>query len=270
MPTHLHRAMIALRVALIIGLVPEIATAASYQVQSGDTLSEIAEIYGVSPIDLAVHNDLADPNLIVAGTTLDLPVSAGAVPAKEGMDYQIQPGATLEGIAARFGTSVAALLAANPEIADPDQIQAGAMLSIVPGEHPVAALLRETASRHGLDPTLLQAMAWQESGWRQDAVSSAGAIGLLQLRPSTAAWVARDIVGAPLDVVGSAADNAEAGAALFAWLLARADDEDLALAYYVQGQGSVARDGLYAETRAYIAAVKALRGYIARYGRPPA
>ena len=92
----------------------------------------------------------------------------------------------------------------------------------------------------------------------------------MQLLPETAAWVSSDLAGTPLDVVGSAADNAEAGAVLFAWLLARSGDEDLALAHYVQGQGSVAREGLYQQTREYIADVQALRAYIARYGRPPA
>lgn len=269
MSIHFKCVAIGLCAALAMGPLPALAAAATYQVLPGDTLSEIAATYGLSSTDLAARNDLADPDLLVVGTLLDLPIGAGIASAEVSTAYRVQAGDTLEGIAARFGTSVAALLAANPELDDADQIQAGAVLSIATGDHPVAALLRDAANRHGLDPILLQAIAWQESGWQQDTVSSAGATGLLQLRPTTAAWVAHDIVGAPLDVVGSAADNAEAGAALFAWLLERADDEDMALAYYVQGQGSVARDGLYAETRAYIAAVKALRGYIARYGRPP-
>ena len=133
----------------------------------------------------------------------------------------------------------------------------------------IAVLLRDTARRYGLDPALVQAVAWQESGWRQGAVSPAGAIGVMQLLPPTAAWVAEDLVGRPLDIEGSAADNILAGVALLSWLLDFAGDEDLALAYYVQGQGNVARDGIYAETWGYIAAVNGTRNHIARFGTPP-
>lgn len=269
MATRLRHTAIALLVALALGLVPRVTTAATYLVQPDDTLSEIAASCGVSPADLAAHNGLADPDLIVAGAVLTIPASAD-VPTVTGAEtYQIQPGDTLSGLAARFGTSVSAFQGANPAIGDPDQIQAGAVLRLAPDASPVAALLSAAAARYGLDPALLQAIAWQESGWRQDAVSPAGAVGLLQLLPATGDWVAREIVGTPLDIVGSAADNAEAGAAYFSWLLAQADDENLALAYYVQGQASVARDGLYPETRAYSAAVAALRSHFARDSRPP-
>src|SRR5262245_36702488 len=263
MPTRSRRAALVLQLALACALVPQAAAAATYLVRPGDTLSAIAARHGVSTADLAALNGLADPDRLAAGATLALPAGAD-------LAYRVRPGDTLEGIAAASGISVAALLAANPAIDDPALIHAGAVLTLPDGAHPTAALLRAAALRHGLDPALVQAVAWQESGWRQEAVSPAGAVGLMQLRPTTAAWVARALVGAPLDVAGSAADNAEAGAALLTWLLALAGDEDLALAYYVQGQGSVARDGLYPQTRAYIADVRALRAHFARQGRPPA
>ena len=269
MPARFRRAALALRVALALGVVPQVTVAAAYVVQPGDTLGEIAGRHGVSTARLAVHNGLAEPDRLAAGAVLDLPAGEGAAPADAGGTYRVRPGDALEGIAAAFGTSVPALLAANPAITDPDVIVAGAVLAIPAASNPAADTLRAAALRHGLDPALVQAVAWQESGWQQWAVSPAGARGLMQLLPETGAWVAGDLVGAPLDVAGSAADNAEAGAALLAWLLALAGDENLALAYYVQGQGSVARDGLYPETRAYIADVRALRAYIARHGQPP-
>jgi LysM repeat protein len=270
MPARFRRAVIALRVALVLGVMPQVAVAADYVVRPGDTLSELAERHGVATADLAARNGLADPDRIAAGAVLALPVNESVAPAVTDEIYRVRPGDTLGGIAASFGTSVPALLAANPDVADPDMVYAGAVLAIPAAPHPAAAILRAAALRHGLDPALVQAVAWQESGWQQGAVSPAGAIGLLQLLPGTAAWVASDLVGAPLDVAGSATDNAEAGAALLAWLLALAGDEDLALAYYVQGQGSVAREGLHPETRAYVADVQALRAYIARHGHPPA
>lgn len=269
MPCRFHRATVALRLALAVALVPQVAVAATYRVQAGDTLDEIAAAHGVSSAELVALNALADPNLIIAGAALTIAPSAQARVTSARV-YRVQTGDTLEGIAATFGTSVDALLATNPEIADPDVIAAGALLTIPAPVPPGGDLLRAAALRHGLDPALVQAVAWQESGWQQGVVSPAGAVGMMQLLPETAAWVARDLVGTPLDVAGSAADNAEAGAALLSWLLKLAGNEDLALAYYVQGQGSVARNGLHPQTRAYVADVKALRAYIARHGRPPA
>ena len=75
--------------------------------------------------------------------------------------------------------------------------------------------------------------------------------------------------GAPLDVAGSASDNVEAGAALLSWLIDHAGSEELALAYYFQGQGSVERSGVQPTTQRYVDSVLAIRGHIVRYGGPP-
>ena len=270
---------LSLRVALAAVVLAHATVASALAttriVQPGETLSEIAAAYAVPLPDLVAANGIADPDRILAGAVLTIPDGAagsrafGGAPSSRAGEYRVVPGDTLEGIATTFGTSVAGLLAANPAIVDPSEIFAGQVLAIPAGETPVAGLLRRAAIEYGLDPALVQAVAWQESGWQQGAVSPAGAYGIMQLLPDTAAWVARDIVGRPLDAANSAADNALAGTALLAWLLDLADDEDLALAYYVQGQGSVARDGIYPETRSYIANVRAIQRYIARYGGPP-
>lgn len=279
MSKRLQRAAIALHLALTVGLLPQPTVAAtSYRVQAGDTLGEIAEAYGVSPAAIVAVNSLADPNLILAGTALTIPTGAGSPGGA--VTYRVLTGDTLSEIAELYGTSVPALLATNPALTDPDRIVAGQVLTVASAERgpseaalpygrTTEAILRGAADRYGLDPALVQAIAWQESGWQQDAVSPARALGLMQILPETAAWLASDIVGRPLDVAGSATDNAEAGAALLAWLLDQTADEALALAFYVQGQGSVARNGIYPETRQYIAAVQAIRRHIALNGEPP-
>ena len=237
-----------------------------HTVLPGESLSEIAAAYDVSPESVAAANAIADVDLIYAGAALVIPDDGPAAPPSRAA-YRVQPGDTLDGIAATFDVSAAQLLAANPEIADPDLIVAGQVLAIPAMD--IAGLLARHAARYGLDPALVQALAWQESGWQQALVSPAGAVGVMQLLPETAAWVSDDIVGAPLDVAGSASDNVEAGAALLSWLLDHAGSEELALAYYFQGQGSVERSGVQPTTQRYVDSVLAIRGHIVRYGGPP-
>jgi LysM repeat protein len=90
------------------------STSGGYVVQPGDTLSAIAAREGVSVGSLAAANGL-DPNgILVSGSTLSLsgaPAAATSSPATGG--YVVQPGDTLSAIAARAGTSVGSLAAAN-------------------------------------------------------------------------------------------------------------------------------------------------------------
>ena len=249
----------------------------------GDTLSEIAEDYGVSIAALATANGITDENRIYAGDWLIIPdgsITASASTVTVAVSYIVRDGDTLEGIAASLGTTLGSLLRANPEIADPDLIFAGQSLRI-PGvaggvlvlprvpRAEVAVLLTRYAGRYELDPALVQALAWQESGWQQDAVSPSGAIGVMQVLPETGAWVGTEIVGRPLDIAGSASDNILAGVAFLDWLIDRSGSEEDALSLYVQGQGSVARVGILPETQAYLDNVLAIRDYIARSGTPP-
>ncbi len=61
---------------------------------------------------------------------------------------------------------------------------------------PYARLIERAADRHGVDPSLVHALIEVESSYRPDAVSTAGAMGLMQLMPHTAR---RYGVGDPLD-----------------------------------------------------------------------
>ncbi|MDO9379134.1 MAG: transglycosylase SLT domain-containing protein [Nocardioidaceae bacterium] len=118
---------------------------------------------------------------------------------------------------------------------------------------PYAKLFTTAGAKHGVDPTLLAAVAKQESGYRPDAVSPAGARGLMQLMPSTARGLG----------VANSMDPAQAvdGAArLLKDLLGDFGRVDLALAAYNAGPGAVRRyDGIppYAETQKYVRAVLA-------------
>ena len=104
----------------------------TYTVQSGDTLSGIAAKFGTSWQTLQQLNGIADPNLIYPGQVLKLPGGAPSLsvtPSPSVTTYTIQPGDTLSGIAAQYGTSVSNLVALNG-IANPDVIYAGQTIRI--------------------------------------------------------------------------------------------------------------------------------------------
>ena len=120
---------------------------------------------------------------------------------------------------------------------------------------PYAGEVRAAAAKHRLTPALLHALIAQESAYRNDAVSSAGAQGLMQLMPATAErFGVRD--------THSPHQNINAGAAYLRLLLDRYDQNlELALAAYNAGEGAVdkyqGKIPPYAETRRYVPAVKA-------------
>ena len=109
---------------------------------------------------------------------------------------------------------------------DPDMIDSAAPRS----SEPIASLIATYATQYALDPALLQAVIKVESNFNSDAVSSKGAIGLMQLMPLTAAALH---VLDPFDPK----DNIRAGAALLRLLLDRfGGDLSLALAAYHVGE----------------------------------
>jgi tyrosinase len=110
-----------------------------YVVQQGDTLTAIAGRFGVSLAALTAANPrIANPNLIFSGQIITVP---GREPAP-GPAYVVQHGDTLTAIAGRFGVSLAALTAANPQITNPDRIFPGQILttSIVYVRHDIWTL----------------------------------------------------------------------------------------------------------------------------------
>jgi soluble lytic murein transglycosylase len=128
------------------------------------------------------------------------------------------------------------------------------------------------ARNYDLEPHLVAAVIYQESKFDADAVSSSGAVGLMQLLPSTAqgiadrtggsGWHEQDLLDPEL--------NVRYGSWYLRHLLDKYDDEELALAAYNAGQTNVDRwrargVGIqFAETRHYVERVQELKRVYAR------
>ena len=142
------------------------------------------------------------------------------------------------------------------------------------------AIVRGHSRNYQLDPALLAAVIYQESKFRAHARSSSGAVGLMQLLPSTAEGIAVHTGGTKFRV--SDLDDPEINVRYGSWylrhLLDKYGDERTALAAYNAGQENVDHwraegKGIeFAETRHYVKRVEHLktlyrRGYRAQlYG----
>lgn len=132
-----------------------------------------------------------------------------------------------------------------------------ALLSMnLPSRDQMQTMVRDVAASMGVDPALALAVAQQESGFDPTAVSPANAIGVMQVIPSSGLW-AGDLVGRQLNLLDPR-DNVTAGVAILRALERTSDDLPTAIASYYQGAGSVSRNGMYDDTRRYVANVQTL------------
>jgi LysM repeat protein len=244
-----------------------------YTVADGDTLSEIAERFGMSVEALAETNGIVDPDFILSGEVLLIPrpdhgTSSGAVGTPQisgGATYTVEVGDTLSEIAEHFGVPAVSIVEAN-DLADPHFILEGQTLTIPVVESPlvrpvapeVEALLEQFAATEGLDPGLVKALAYVESGWNQGVVSSTGAVGVMQIQPSTGHWLERDVFGYDLNIETSAYDNIRAGVRYLRLMHDLTDDSNAAIAAYYQGYAALDLGILYEDTIQYVASVNAI------------
>jgi soluble lytic murein transglycosylase-like protein len=134
--------------------------------------------------------------------------------------------------------------------------------AMVPPERAaLKTVLLQAAKENGLPPDLVLAQAWAESSWQDAVVSSADAVGVLQLTQPTVDFVSRQLLRLdhPLDPL-NAADNARMGARYLRHLLTRTNNDlRQALIAYNQGLGALRRNGPYPEAQRYADRVIALR-----------
>jgi soluble lytic murein transglycosylase-like protein len=122
-------------------------------------------------------------------------------------------------------------------------------------------VLLQAAADSGLPPDLVLAQAWAESSWQDSVVSSAQAVGVLQITPPTVDFISRQLLGLDhsLDPLNRA-DNARMGTSYLRHLLSRTNNDlRQALIAYNQGLGALRRNGPYPEAQRYADRVLALR-----------
>jgi len=188
--------------------------------------------------------------------------------------HVVQPGESFFSIAARYRVSPWQLGRENgiplTNVIVPGQrlvLPAGARLrtpaaagSPAPRET-VRVAIDRWARFYGVDPKLARALAWMESGFQHDVVSSVGAVGVMQLLPETWEFVDTVLLGfaTPRTYYG----NVQAGVRYLRWQLDYfGGNVRLALAGWYQGARAVGEVGLYDDTKLFVRVVLALYGTV--------
>ena len=212
--------------------------------RTGDTVSSIASRHGTTVPAVVAANGLDARAFIRAGQTLTIPGTATSTTS-----------ATTTGTPL-VGDTFAGRTYAPQVVAAANENKAALLAAGAPSRADMQAKVAATARSMGVDAALAQAIAYQESGFSHTSVSPANAIGTMQVIPSSGQW-ASDLVGRQLNLLDPD-DNVVAGVAILRSLVRTSPDLPTAIASYYQGAGSVKRNGMYADTRRYVANVQTL------------
>jgi peptidoglycan hydrolase-like protein with peptidoglycan-binding domain len=184
----------------------------------------------------------------------------------EPVRYVVKAGDSLTIIARREHTTVRTLARINhldPQryllIGTKLRLPAAASVSVsATNATAVRADIDAWAAHFGVNSSLARALAWMESGYQNDVVSSVGAQGVMQLLPST--WRYVENVLLRRRVQHTADGNVEVGVALLHHLLdSFHGNERLALAAWYQGEHSVRQAGVYKVSTVFVDDVEALK-----------
>jgi soluble lytic murein transglycosylase-like protein len=209
-------------------------------------VSAIAKKYGTTVAAIVSANGLDSRAFIRAGQTLTIPGATTTTAA-----------ATTTTTSNLVGNTFAGRTYAPAVVASANQNKAALLSMGVPSAAQMQEKVAATARAMGVDASLAQAIAFQESGFNHTAVSPANAIGTMQVIPSSGEW-ASQLVGRQLNLLDPD-DNVVAGVAILRSLLkSSGGDLPTAIAGYYQGATSVKKNGMFADTRRYVANVQTL------------
>jgi soluble lytic murein transglycosylase-like protein len=239
----------------------------SYRVRTGDTLTGIAQSVGWSVAALARANGLPVTHRLLIGESLRVPLRAAPIAAPQTattQTYTVRAGDSLSAIAIRYGVSLGELADLN-RIGMADVLLVGRKLALPANtlgtfsRSSVRGSIAYWANHYGVDVHLATALAWMESGFNNDLVSTAGAVGVMQITPDTWDYVEQVLLlgrGVPHDADG----NARIGVAYLHHLLhVYGGDERLALAAYYQGAKALDVAGFLPGTKLYVDDILALK-----------
>lgn len=222
------------------------SASSSYTVRAGDTLTSVASRHDMSIARLAKINDIASGDFIHPGQKLSVTESRKAQARKQADEREKNDHNTFAG------------RTYPDEIVDAaDENRRVLADRSLPGRSETKRMITRIARQHGVDPELALAISYQESGWNQSRVSVANAVGAMQVIPSTGEW-ASQLAGRDLDLLDPE-DNITAGVLLLKVLNQQASSSSDAIGGYYQGLASVEANGLYSDTKQYVANVKYLR-----------
>jgi len=192
------------------------------RVALGQTLSAIASRYGVTVAQLVAANDITNPDMVEAGSTLVIP---GAIVSSSGFSSLGGPSAAV--LNSSYGRGL---------LAD----------------------FSYWSAHYGVPVNVLEALTWWESGWNNNEVSATGAIGIGQLEPATVSYVNHVLLGGTRLDPWIPSENIRMTAAFLAHLLRLTGGNlSVAVAAYYQGLASVVARGEYHDTAHYVAGVMA-------------
>lgn len=215
-----------------------------YVVRPGDSLWSIATSHRLTVTQLAAANSLDPNDILLIGRHLRLP-SVGSVTAASAR-VALSPKSSPWTFCATFSPSP------GPEGVLPSGLAGTATY------RRLAPIFERWAYHYGVSLPLLEAVAWQESGWQQSVVSPTGAVGVGQIEPYTATFVSQDLVGVALDP-RSVSDNIRMSAAFLSYLAHQEGDNRCAtIAAYYEGPLNLQTVGVMTGTQQYVADVEAL------------
>ncbi len=257
MRRHFRLTAVVLSLGLLIAAgAAGFVTSSVHVVQPGDTLWAISRANGLTVAQLAAANNMGENDLLLIGRHLYIPLSgSGSTSSAAVSTASSSTGSSSSGSSS----------ASNPSTFCSTFSESGGPWGVLPSllqESPSRLALQPLfihwASYYGLSLPLLEAIAWQESGWQQGVTSSVGAVGTGQIMPATATFISGSLIGMPMNI-NSVSDNIRMSAAFLAYLAdIEGNNRCRTIAAYYEGPVNLSTYGVFPESQVYVASVEAL------------